>query len=194
MIATAPGDVLVIIGSSRDDGNTAAVTSAVTAHLSFARMVDLSALLIEPYDYGEAIDDDFLPVAKAMAQAKAIVFASPVYWYAMSAQMKLFVDRLSDLTGAQKPLGKALAGRTGFLIGSGETPTPPTSFESPFADTAAYFNMRWGGMLYAQGAEIDANAAAAFAAKIAASTRDVNRLMDEKDLKSSGKIGSQQAL
>jgi len=88
-----------------------------------------------------------------MARADVIVFASPVYWYSMSAQMKTFFDRLTDLTGGDlKPVGKSLAGKPVFTIATGGSPSAPDSFVRPFADTAGYFNMRWGGLLYAQGA------------------------------------------
>ena len=70
---------------------------------------------------------------------------------------------LSDLTDAHKPIGKSLAGRAAFLIGTGGSPKPPASFEAPFADTAGYFNMYWGGLYYEQGARIDPAAAAACA-------------------------------
>jgi len=82
-----------------------------------------------------------------MARADVIVFASPVYWYSMSAQMKTFFDRLTDLTGGDlKPVGKSLAGKTMFVIAAGGSPATPDSFVRPFADTAGYFNMRWGGL------------------------------------------------
>ena len=171
MTAPTPSstDILVIAGSSRNDGNTWALIDPLLATLDCASVIDLNALTIAPYDYGERIDDDFLSVAKAMVNAKAIVFASPVYWYAMSAQMKVFFDRLTDLTGMQKALGKALAGKPVFLIATGQSKAPPSSFEPPFADTAQYFHMRWGGMLYAQAGAIEKAAIAPFAARIAQS-------------------------
>ncbi|VAV91820.1 hypothetical protein MNBD_ALPHA05-1636, partial [hydrothermal vent metagenome] len=50
----------------------------------------------------------------------------------------------------------------------GGSPLPPASFEPPFSETARYFNMRWGGMLYQPGdAVIDAGAAKEFANRIA---------------------------
>ncbi len=107
-----------------------------------------------------------------MARAQTIIFASPVYWYSMSAQMKVFFDRLTDLTVPPlKPLGKSLAGKTAFAIATGAAPEAPESFTRPFADTAAYFNMNWGGLFYQRGADaLSAEtiaAARAFAQRIA---------------------------
>lgn len=169
---------LFILGSSRGDGETALLTRAVFRRLTIdhredAEFVDLGALKIGPYDYlGRNDGDDFLAVAQAMANARAIVFASPVYWYAMSGQMKIFFDRLSDLTGPYKPLGKRLADKIMFAVATGAAAEAPDSFTRPFADTADYFEMTWGGLLYAEGAKAltprTQAAAKAFADAIAA--------------------------
>lgn len=166
--------ILSILGSSRADGDTARLLGAVLAHLPGTEQVDLGTLRIGPYSYTHAnADDDFLPLAQAMLKAQAIVVASPVYWYTMSAQMKLFFDRLSDLTDPPyKTIGKQLAGRTLFLVATGSDPQPPESFIHPFEDSAGYFNMHWGGAFYRPGApalsDDDQRAAEAFAKSIAA--------------------------
>ncbi len=165
---------LAILGSSRADGETARLLNAVLSHLPHAEMIDLNALQIGPYSYSHAnADDDFLPLARAMLKAKAIVLASPVYWYAMSAQMKIFFDRLTDLTDPPyKTIGKQLMGKTLFTVATGGSPQAPECFLPPFEDTAGYFNMRWGGMLYRRGAdsltEQDLAEAKAFADEIKA--------------------------
>lgn len=145
-------NTLIILGSGRTDGNTGALARAVFSSLADAQLVDLNDHKVGPYDYDDGNSaDDFLPLAQRMVRARSIVFASPVYWYSMSGQMKLFFDRLTDLTGPYKAMGKALADKTMFAIATGGTPSAPESFVSPFADTAGYFNMRWGGLLYAVG-------------------------------------------
>lgn len=142
--------VFGLIGSSRRNGNTALLADAVFRRLENARLYDLNDYVVGPYDYGNHHDaDDFLPLARRMADADAIVFASPVYWYSMSAQMKAFFDRLTDLTEPYKPIGKSLAGKTVFAISTGGGDAPPVSFVDPISDTARYFNMRWGGVLHA---------------------------------------------
>jgi multimeric flavodoxin WrbA len=165
----APSEILGVLGTSNNDGNTAALTHAVFAPLPNAGLVNLNKLAIAPYDYQNRHDkDDFLPLAEKLAAAKTIVFASPVYWYAMSAQMKTFFDRLTGLTRTHKDLGRALAGKSAFLIATGGSPAPPASFEPPFSETARYFNMRWGGMLYQPDAKaVDAGVAKEFANRIA---------------------------
>ena len=165
---------LAILGSSRADGDTARLLDAVLAHLPDAERVDLGALKIAPYSYmHEHAGDDFLPLARQMLKAKAIILASPVYWYSMSAQMKIFFDRLTDITDAPyKAIGKQLAGKTLFTVASGGSASAPSCFTEPFSETAGYFNMNWGGILYRPGAaalsEEDRLAARSFAKEIAA--------------------------
>lgn len=178
-----PTSITGILGSSRRDGNTRLLTDAVFRHLNDAQLIDLSDLTIAPYDYDRAhMRDDFLALAELMAQSKAIVFASPVYWYSMSAQMKVFFDRLTDLTKTHKALGRSLAGKTAYLIATGGGKIPPPSFETPFAETAGYFGMHWGGMLH-QSFDKDRqmtpkmeSRAAAFAEKIKTRLRSANSL------------------
>ncbi len=147
---SGPAPVTVILGTSRRAGNTARLVEAAFRDLP-ARIVDLSDYDIAPYDYGHRHHtDDFLDIARAAARSEAIVFATPVYWYAMSAQLKTFFDRLSDLTRAEKALGRSFAGKTAFLIASSSSNALPEGFETPFAETARYFGMEWGGALHAR--------------------------------------------
>lgn len=165
--------ILGILGSARQDGNTAALTSAVFQHLNDASVIDLNDLSIAPYSYNNPHEtDDFYALAQMMAEAEAVVFASPVYWYSMSGPMKIFFDRLTNLTDFYKPIGRALAGKSAFLVAASNSPAAPACFEPPFAETARYFDMRWGGMLHARvqdrrniSEETDKNAEA-FALKI----------------------------
>ncbi len=144
-----PSRIVAILGSARQDGNTAALTHAVFRNFNDARVINLNDHVITPYDYhNEPSADDFLEIVKQMVEAEAIVFASPVYWYSMSGQMKIFFDRLTDLTDQYKSIGRALAGKSAFLIATSNTAEAPPSFEPPFADTARYFDMRWGGMIH----------------------------------------------
>ncbi len=78
-----------------------------------------------------------------MTEHETIVFATPVYWYAMSGTMKIFFDRLTELTTKEKHLGHALAGKRTFLIASGTDPELPAGFEVPFRRTSSYFEMEF---------------------------------------------------
>ena len=170
--------VLAINGSSRADGETARLLAAALRPLDNVVQFDLGALRVGPYSYEHAnAGDDFLTLARAMLKARAIILASPVYWYSMSAQMKAFFDRLTDLTDPPyKPIGKQLAGKVMFVVAAGGSQSAPLSFAPPFEDTAGYFNMRWGGMLYRRGADAlsaeDIAAAREFSERIAGAGED----------------------
>lgn len=139
---------LVILGTNREESNT---KTALQIHLPYKNydLVQLSHLHIEHYQYGpQKPKDDFLTVVEKMLLANTIVFATPVYWYAMSAHMKIFFDRFSDLITTQKPMGKALKGKTTLLFATGYDDQLPEGFEVPFRRTSEYFDMNFDKTLY----------------------------------------------
>ena len=140
--------VLVILGTARDDSNT---LKSLNANLPFARfvLVELHRLKINPYSYQHPAPDDFLSVAEKMAHADKIVFATPVYWYAMSGPLKNFFDRLTDLITTSKSIGRTLAGKEVYLFATGSDPELPQGFEVPFIRTSEYFDMKYQRAIYA---------------------------------------------
>lgn len=97
---------IIILGSSRSDGDTLQAIKAVTKERTVP-IIDLKNLNISPYDYAyENKHDDFITLAEKMVQHNPIVLATPVYWYTMSALMKTFIDRWSDLLDIRKDLGR----------------------------------------------------------------------------------------
>lgn len=140
--------ILVLLGSSRSDGNTRRVVECAFSD-SAHRLIDLGRLSFSEYDYAHRNrDDDFASLADALVVHDRIVLATPVYWYTMSATMKRFIDRLSDLVTIRKPLGRSLAGRQLFVVATSTEPALPPGFESTFRSTAAYLDMVWSGCLH----------------------------------------------
>jgi multimeric flavodoxin WrbA len=139
---------LVILGSARSDGETRRAVD-VAFPRDGAQLMILPDFAIGGYAYDHLnAEDAFGPIADAMVAADKIVFATPVYWYAMSAPLKIFFDRLSDLTENRKAQGKALAGKSLWLIATGTDTELPQGFEVPFARTAEYFGMIYRGCAY----------------------------------------------
>ena len=139
---------LVILGSARSDGETRRAVD-----LAFppgtAELVVLPNFAIGGYDYRHFnADDAFGGIAPKMAEAGKIVFATPVYWYAMSAPLKIFFDRLDDMTENLKALGKSLRDKSVWMIATGTENVLPEGFEVPFARTAGHFGMRYRGCAY----------------------------------------------
>lgn len=139
---------LVILGSARPDGETRKAVD-IAFPRGLIELVVLPDFTIGGYDYAHGNEGDgFDGIAVKMAAADGIVFATPVYWYAMSAPLKIFFDRLTDMTENLKALGKSLAGKPVWVIATGSENELPEGFEVPFARTAEYFGMTYRGCAY----------------------------------------------
>lgn len=99
---------IILIGSPRKGGNTETLADAFLEGLRAAggdgEKIYLDELNIRPIGpvgdvMGERVDvraeDDYLPTLQKTLEAEILVFATPVYWQGVSAQMKAFVDRWS---------------------------------------------------------------------------------------------------
>ncbi len=138
---------IVVLGSARSDGHTRAAVEQLCPFAEY-ELIDLRTLNIHPYDYDHQTNraDDFLSVIAKLAEADHIVFATPVYWYAMSGLLKNFFDRFTDLLGTD--LGRRLKGKSVYLIASGSDPELPPGFEVPFKMTADYLSMNYRQSFY----------------------------------------------
>jgi len=141
-------NVCIILASSRRGGNTEQLVTSFT-HSYPAKVFNLVDLDISPFDYQHNNrDDDFFPLIEKILSYDLIIFVSPVYWYAMSAQLKVFFDRLTDLLALDKPSGRNFRNKLCAAIATGTDKSAPSCFEQPFALTASYFGMNYLGMLY----------------------------------------------
>ena len=140
----------VLTASSRSDSNTRALAGIAFPNAS-ADFFDLSRMQIGYYAYDDSNGgDDFLPLVERIIDRDLWVLATPLYWYTMSAQAKVFVDRLSDLLQARKALGYRLRGKKFAVICSGSDPSPPPAFDEPLRLTCQYLGMEYCGSCYAQ--------------------------------------------
>lgn len=117
--------VLVILGSPRRKGNSSTLAARISRGAKSAgaevETLFLQALKISPCrgcntcqkrdNEGCAIKDDMQEIYPRLIKADAWVIASPVYWFSMSAQTKIFMDRCYALTAyAKNPFaGKRIA-------------------------------------------------------------------------------------
>ena len=105
-------NIIVLSGSPRKGGNTAIMVNAFAEGARSAghtvEIVDVAALKIAPchackycFSHGGAcaIDDDMTGVRESLSHADMVVFASPVYWFDISAQLKLAIDRMYAFGG-----------------------------------------------------------------------------------------------
>lgn len=140
---------LVIIASSRKESDTKKYVEFVFTGEKF-KLIDLLDYHIAPYDYTNKypVNDNFFEIADIMTSHNAIVFATPVYWYAMSGLMKIFFDRFTDLVTIRKQLGRRWKSKSVFLLAVGSDPEIPPGFEIPFKLTAEYLDMQYKGAIY----------------------------------------------
>jgi multimeric flavodoxin WrbA len=139
---------IIILGSSRSHGDTYKAVRSIINGYPDVPFIDLNQLNITAYDYEQRNkDDDFLPLIKQALEHDTIVLATPVYWYTMSAQMKVFIDRLSDLIRIWKDTGRKLRGKNLYVITSFHT-SMPRGFEDAFSQTCEYLGMNYKGCSY----------------------------------------------
>ncbi len=96
---------VVLFGSPRRDGNTKQIVDAFCDTLKKkghdVRMLYLNDMNIRPCQGCLAcipeglcrINDDMKDVRKYIAESDLIVFATPIYWWGPSAQLKAAIDR-----------------------------------------------------------------------------------------------------
>ncbi|EGR3223608.1 NAD(P)H-dependent oxidoreductase [Vibrio parahaemolyticus] len=141
-------NIAVILGTSKSDGNTRKLADSFVEQ-SGAKLFDLSNFNVSFYDYShENENDDFLPIIHELLSFDHLVFASPVYWYSMSAQLKVFFDRLSDLLTIEKELGRRLKGKSISVLSTGYNVELPDCFVQPFELTAKYMQLEFKGCEY----------------------------------------------
>jgi putative NADPH-quinone reductase len=140
---------LVILGSARKESDTGKFVDQIFEGVDYT-LVDLLDLEINRYDYTHHYpsEDGYNTVVEEMMKHRTIVFATPVYWYAMSSLMKTVFDRFSDLVTYKKTVGRQLKGKNGLLIAVGADTILPDGFEIPFRNTADYLNIEWRGSIY----------------------------------------------
>lgn len=101
------GKVIILVGSMRKNGNTEMLAEAFAAGAKENNEVEIISVsdykvkpcigcntCFEREDNSCFQKDDMVEVYKKLADADAIVIASPVYFYGISAQLKAIIDRL----------------------------------------------------------------------------------------------------
>jgi multimeric flavodoxin WrbA len=140
---------LIILGSVRKESDTKRFVDLIFNGLNFT-LIDLLDLKIFNYDYEHhyPADDQYDMVVQEILKHQLVIFATPVYWYSMSALMKTLFDRFSDLVTYKKTTGRNLKGKSTALIAVGAEKKLPEGFEIPFNCTSSYLDMNFLGTIY----------------------------------------------
>lgn len=115
--------IVVLNGSPRPKGNTAAMVRAFTeaAEANGHEVIHFDAAFkklggchacMKCYSDGQAcvFDDDFNEIAPKLLEADIIVFATPVYWYTLPSQIKAVLDKMFAFAVGKKDIaGKGYA-------------------------------------------------------------------------------------
>jgi putative NADPH-quinone reductase len=140
---------LIILGSARGESDTRRLINMLFQGQEY-QLIDLLEYKIAPYSYlhDYPADDDFLKLTEELLLHRMIIFATPVYWYAMSGLMKNFFDRLTDLLRLRKECGRQLRGRQTALVAVGSNEELPPGFTVPFEYSAHYLGMHFLASVY----------------------------------------------
>jgi multimeric flavodoxin WrbA len=155
--------VLVLLGSPRKKGNSATLAERISkgaeAAGAIVERVYLHDQNISPCHAcygcrkenakGCVVDDDMQPIYKKLIEADAWVIASPVYWFTMSAQTKLFMDRSFALFNEKKNFfrGKRIAIAMSYGDADSFSSGCVNALRS-FQDSFAYTGSMIVGMVY----------------------------------------------
>jgi multimeric flavodoxin WrbA len=162
------GKVLVLLGSPRKRGNTAVLAGEI-ARGAAAKGAEVETVFLQDLQISPcracmtcqkknarrcAIDDDMQALYPKLLAADAWVIASPVYWFTMNAQTKLWMDRCFALPayGKEPFRGKRIAVAMAY---GGEDPFDSGAVNAfrAFQDAYAYVEADLVGMVYGSAME-----------------------------------------
>src|SRR5580698_10818856 len=141
---------IALFSSSRRHGNTGRLLDRIASELNI-EVVDLASLRISPYDYDHTNrHDDFEPLMQRVLANDQIIFATPIYWYAVSPAMKVFLDRISDLLELPDLLseGRRLRGKNAYVVCTSISDDPSGAVRDAFIETFNYLGMHFGGVAH----------------------------------------------
>ena len=158
--------ILILSGSPKKNGNTAALVEWFTeGAVSKGARVELIHTAFLKYKfpgctscrscqkqalYECVIEDDANPVLRKMASADVIVMATPLYFFAASAQLKVIIDRMFSLykwDNVADTMKTTLKGKALVLLASAYENVGMEALERPFALTADYTGMTFDSLL-----------------------------------------------
>lgn len=148
--------VAAILGSPRKNGNTALLLGELLRGISENSDFKIDEIFLQENKISGCmgcdhckregfciIKDDMQSIYPIVNEAEVLVLATPVYWWSMTGQMKIFIDRLY----AQKSSDRR--GKRVYLLMTygGELPNSgPELVEKTFRDICDYTGMKLAGI------------------------------------------------
>lgn len=156
-------NIVSFLGSPRKNGNTAVLLNKVlegilSGHKVQNEIVFLQDKNIKPCmgcgtckkneEKSCVIDDDMKDILEKIKKADLIVVATPIYWWGVTAQTKLLVDRLYGLDFSDKSLNIPDKKVLLLMTYGGELPNSgPETVENNFKEICEYINVGMAGVL-----------------------------------------------
>ncbi|MEU0285187.1 flavodoxin family protein [Streptomyces sp. NPDC052492] len=157
---------LFVLGSARPDGNSALLARRAAEQLPpdvEQQWIDLTAHPLPEFEDLRHDSDHVRPtegttalLLDATLAATDLVIVSPLYWYAVSAQTKRYLDHWSGwLRTPGLDFKDTMAGRTlwGVTALAHEEPEVADPLVGTLNNSAAYMGMRFGGVLLGNGSK-----------------------------------------
>lgn len=162
--------ILLVMGSPRKEGNSATLAKQVTkgAKATGAEVESfyLHTMNIQPCtacdecreETGKdcVIDDDMQILYPKLRRADAVLIASPIYWFTISAQTKLFMDRWYALGGPQEEYAAFAGKRIGIVLTYADVDpfvSGAVNALRTFQDAFNYVGAKIVGMIYGSASE-----------------------------------------
>lgn len=153
--------VIVLYGSSRENGNTEYLTDYALNQIQngvftkvYLRNHTIQPLTDERHSSEPfpTFEDDYKKILQQTLNADIIIFSTPVYWYNMSTKTKLFVDRLTEsLRDSSIQLKDEMKHKQMYVICTGANPDQRVvqPMIGIFKLMANYFQMEFKGYFWA---------------------------------------------
>ena len=157
---------LFVLGSSRPDGNTELLARRAAEQLPEGveqQWIDLAAHPLPDFedlrhdsDHARPTEGNVALLLDATLAATDVVIVSPLYWYAVSAHVKRYLDHWSGwLRTPGLDFKATLAGRTlwGVTALAHDEQVVADPLIGTLNNSAAYMGMRFGGVLLGNGSK-----------------------------------------
>ncbi|MFC1915480.1 flavodoxin family protein [Chloroflexota bacterium] len=161
--------VVIVLGSPRKKGNSTILAQkaadGVRAAPADARLFHLHDMNIRPCNACDSclqekndgccsIDDDMQMLYPELRQANALIIASPIYIFTVTAQIKLFLDRCRPLWESSHNIFKGMP--IGILLTYGDTDpfnSGAVNAIRTLQDACTYLGAHIAGMVYGSASE-----------------------------------------
>ncbi|KZW98619.1 FMN reductase [Pseudoalteromonas luteoviolacea] len=143
---------IIVYSSASKNGNTGHAVEEL-AHEYNAQTLFLDDYVIHDYSYEHTNkDDDFRDLFREVLQYDHVVFASPVYWYAVTPRMKAFIDRITEFMDDEvlQPELRRLRDKQFSILSTSIHKGAPNAFVEMLQKTFEYLGMTLIGTYHRQ--------------------------------------------